>query len=57
MDIWKLKYDFELAGLENGYYIARFKLASDYDHMLNGGPWTRSLPNGCEVEDKFHIIS
>lgn len=57
IDIWKLEYDFELASLENGYYITRFKLASDYDHMLNGGPWTGSLPNGCKVEDKFHIIS
>lgn len=38
-DLWKLEWDFKLVDSESGYYLARFRLAKDYEHVLNGGAW------------------
>ncbi|KAL4383939.1 hypothetical protein GQ457_15G014660 [Hibiscus cannabinus] len=38
--LWKPAGDIKLIDLDNGYYIIRFSVESDYAKVLNDGPWT-----------------
>lgn len=37
--IWKLTGTFRLTDLEDGCFLVRFKVESDFHHILLGGPW------------------
>lgn len=37
--LWGLPNPFELIDLANGYFLIWFACKSDFDHVLNGGPW------------------
>ncbi|GMI90637.1 hypothetical protein HRI_002733000 [Hibiscus trionum] len=37
--LWVPVGKLELVDLDNEYYLVRFKLESDYDRVLSGGPW------------------
>ncbi|KAH7867540.1 hypothetical protein Vadar_034652 [Vaccinium darrowii] len=37
---WKLRGNFQMVDLEEGYYLVRFATKEDYHHVLFYGPWT-----------------
>ena len=63
---WNLRGNFSLIDIRHAYFIARFDLPTDHDHVLANGPWLindhqltirKWVPNFIANDGPIHIIT